>query len=80
MLARGASVRPHASWQIEASRLTGDDKFELVYQLASEQKLSLIRSFSAMKVAKVAAGLCPGKGGLIEIIVAYKRPIQITLK
>ena len=31
LLAYGESVRPDASWQIEASRLTGDDKFELVF-------------------------------------------------
>jgi hypothetical protein len=70
LLAYGKSVRPDASWKIEASRLTGDDKFKLVYQPTNEQQLSLICSFSAMKVAKFAAGPCPGKGALIEKVTA----------
>ena len=80
LLAYGESVRPDASWQIEASRLTGDDKFELVFQLTSEQQLLVIRSFSAMRIAKFAAGFCPSSGPLLDKVAAYKRPIQITLK
>ncbi len=80
LLAYGESVKPDESWKIEGSRLTDGDKFELVFQLTSEKQLLVIRSFSAMRIAKFAAGFCPSSGPLLNKVAAYKRSIQITLK
>ncbi len=78
--AYGETIRPDQSWKIEGSRLTADDKFELVFGLTSERHLFLLHSLSPMKLAKFATRFCPTEGELLEKISRYERPIRIKIK
>jgi hypothetical protein len=80
LLAHGESARPEDSWEIESSRLGAEGKFTLVFQLGNARHISLFRSLSAMKRAKIAVDLCPRDGELLDKIAAYEKRIRIEIK
>lgn len=78
--AYGEIVRPDESWKIEGTRLTADDKFELVYGLTSDRHILLLNSLNSMKLAMFAIQFCPTEGELLEKVTRYERPIRIKIK